>query len=76
MTDAIKKRQLDAMIADLRIVSNPHLAPDDAKELAEELIEQRQQLYGFVTISAELDVEGLNDLKSMLSEKSPTIRVK
>jgi hypothetical protein len=76
LTDRIHKRQLDAMIAQLRITTNPHLKPDEANELAEELMSQRRRLHGFVDMDAQLDKEGLEALKDSLKKSSKSIRVK
>lgn len=76
MSEAIEKRQIDDMIVQLRIVSNPHLKPDAAEKLAKELAQKRKRLYGFVDLEAKLDIEGFSAFKDQISKQSRSISVK
>lgn len=72
----ISRRQVDNMLAQLRLLNNPHLKPEDARVLVDDLLERRRQLDGGDQDSATLDVAGLEALKLELGQNSKSIGVK
>lgn len=75
LQDKIQARQTEQMIADLRIISNPHLEKDAQKELVNELMARRARLRGIYE-EPELDRAGLAALKDKLKKESKAIKVK
>jgi hypothetical protein len=77
LTTAISRRQTDNMLAQLRIVTNPHLEPADRKALVDELMERRRVLYGGSAIDdSKFDKEGFEALRQDLGRGSKSIGVK
>lgn len=74
MQDMIALRELDSIITQLRIATNPHLEPNDAREFAESLMTRRRQMIGIQ--EEQLDRKGLSRLKEQLKKESKTIKVK
>lgn len=74
LQDKIRLRQIEATITNLRISSNPHLEPNEAKSFAESLMAQHRQLIG--VIDEPLDRGGLQKLKQQLKKESKSIKVK
>lgn len=62
--EKITRRLLDKLIMDVRIAHNPHMEEAKAKELIEELIDQRRRLLGVEVNTAPLDRAALDALKS------------
>lgn len=75
LQDKIQARQTENMIADLRIISNPHLEKDAQKELVNELMARRARLRGMHE-EPELDRAALGRLKDQLKKESKAIKVK
>jgi hypothetical protein len=75
LQDKIMARQTDQMIADLRIISNPHLEKDAQKELVNELMARRARLRGTFE-EPEIDRAALARLKETLKKESKAIKVK
>jgi hypothetical protein len=76
LSDRITKRQLDKVIMDYRLISNPHLEEKEAKKLAEELYEKRQKLWGHEINYEPLDIEGFNAWRDEMKKDSISITAK
>lgn len=61
---------------DLRVSTNPHLEPIDAKAFLEELLDRRKALWGPDVHGGSIDTAALDLLKSQLKNNSKAIKVK
>lgn len=74
--EQISRRVIDQTLMDLRIASNPHIDPAEAKSFAQDLLDRRRAIYGIEDNAAPLDKEALELLKAQLKNTSKAIAVK
>lgn len=76
LSDEIQKRQIDDWLIQVRITTNPHLEPKNARPFVESLLAQRRRLHGDADPQAQLDLDAVKSLKDQLSKESRSIGVK
>ncbi len=72
----IKARQVDELLMQTAISTQPHKAPEDAKEWVEGLLSQRRFFRGDEPVAETLDVHGFEAFRKMSQEQSKLIRAK
>lgn len=76
LANKIAKRQLNKIIMNFRITSNPHMEEQEARKLGEELFEKHRDLWGLHVEISPLDTSAFDTWRDEMKKESNSITAK